>query len=458
MTQRNLRLVTAGVVAVAAVAAVGIWYSRTVISDLPEDLTQVSPSAEFGNAEASAEFYRAQIRQNPDAVEPRVRLAQVLLQLASETGRATDYVPEAKRLLDEAIEREPDHYYALTIQAGLLNTLHQFEGARDLSNRLLARYPHHSYTHGTLVDALVELGEYDEAVRVSDRLQALRPGLPAYARASYLRELHGDTDGAIAAMKMAADAEPGGRLARAWALLNLGNLYLGTAKADTAAYIYEGILEERPGFAPAMAALGHVALVKGDAAEAVRLLEEARAAGPLETTDELLANAYTALGDERKAREAADRVLAGLHAAREMGEVVDMEEADFLADHDRDLDRALRLATVQIRRRPGHLHANETYAWALYKNGRAADAVPFIRRAMRLNTGDAMVHYRAGRIYEATGQRAAAAAQYRTALANHVGIESPAAAADARRRLGGRRSTAAAPSGTSTSGTAAASS
>ena len=437
MTVRTLRLATLGTVVIAAIAAGGIWKSRALIADLPPDLDQVAPSAEFTNAAASADYYRARVRRDPTDIEARVRLAQVLVQLASATGREAEYIPEARENLDRALAQDSTHYYALTLQASLLNTLHQFEGARDLSQRLLRRFPAHSYTHGTLVDALVELGEYDEATLVSDRMQALRPGLPAYSRASYLRELHGDTDGAIAAMRMAADAEPGGRLGRAWALLHLGNLYLGQAKADTAAFIYTGILEERPTFAPAVAALGHVALVKGDAAGAVRRLEEARAMAPSEATDELLVQAYTALGDEDKAAEAEARVLAGFAAFREAGEIVDMEEADYLADHDRDLGRALQMAATQVRRRPGHLHANETYAWALFKNGRAREAVPFIRRAMRLGTGDAMVHYRAGRIYEAAGQRPAAAEQYRLALAAHVGIESPEAAADARRRLGG---------------------
>ncbi len=163
---------------------------------------------------------------------------------------------------------------------------------------------------------------------------------------------------------------------------------------------------------------------------------------PSEATDELLVRAYTLSGDPDKARAASDRVLAALHAAREMGEIVDMEEADFLADHDRELPRALELAGVQIRRRPGHLHANETYAWALFKNDRAAEAIPFIENAMRLGTGDAMVHYRAGRIYAGAGRPADAARQYRLALAGHVGVESPEAAADARRLLAAARPTA----------------
>ena len=435
MNPKTVRIATLGVVAIAAVAAVGIWKSRAVIADLPPDVAQVSPSSEFANAEKAADYYRAAIRKDPEAVEPRVRLAQVLLQLASQTGKESLYIPEARRVLDEALERDPNNYYGLTLQASLLNTLHHFEGARDLSKRLLARYPEHAYTHGTLVDALVELGEYDEAIKVSDQMQALRPGLPAYSRASYLRELHGDIPGAIDAMRLAADSEPGGRVGRAWALLHLGNLYLEQAKADTAAFIYRGILTERPSFGPAVTAMGHVALVEGNVPEAIRHLEEAHAMGPSETNDALLVQAYTAAGDTREAAQAEKRVLDGFATFRSTGEIVDMEEADYLADHDIQLDRALQLATIQIRRRPGHLHANETYAWTLFKKGRAAEAVPFIQRAMRLGTSDAMVHYRAGRIYEGAGRSAEAAEQYRAAIARHVEVESPDAAADARRRL-----------------------
>ena len=433
MTQRTSWILGLALV-VVAVAAVLVVRATREPAPLPEDLAQIGPGDQFENAQAAVDYYRAVLRREPEAVEPRVRLAHALLQLGAETGRETETVPEAERLLGEALDRDPDHYYGQTIQASLLNTLHRFEDARDLSRRLLAQYPHHAYTHGTLIDALVELGEYDEAVRVSDRLQAIKPGLPAYSRASYLRELHGDTEGAIAAMRLAADAEPYGRTTRAWALTHLGNLYLGQARPDTAAFLYEGVLEERPDFAPALAGLGHAALVKGDTDEAVRLLEEARALRP-GVSDELLVEAYTAAGDERKARAAADRVLENLYAAREMGEIVDMEEADFLADADRDLDRALRLAKEQVGRRPGHLHANETYAWALHKTGRSAEAVPYIERAMRLDTGDAMVHYRAARIYEGAGQRAEAARHLRLALDGHLGVESPSAEREARTLL-----------------------
>ena len=428
-----LGVLATGLVMVAAV----LWLARTVANDapLPPDRSEAGPGSEFVNAEASEAYYREWLQREPDAVEPRVRLAHVLLQRAQTSGQEHQLVPEAKTLLAEAIDRDPEHVYARALQTQLLNTLHEFEAARDLSRELLAESPQFAFVYGTLIDALVELGDYDEAVEMSDRMLALRPGLPSYSRASYLRELHGDTEGAIAAMRLAADAEPHGRSGRSWALLKLGELYLGSAKPDTAAYLFEGILEEDPDFSPALAALGHVALVRGEADEAIRQLEMARTLRPGGAIDELLVEAYLAAGDEARADEAAVRVHQSLIAARAMGERVDMEEADLLADQGRQLDQALALATAEVERRPGHLHANETYAWVLYRLGRSVEAVPYIERAMRLNSGDAMVHYRAAEIYRGAGQTAKAVSHARAALEGHVGVESPSTAVDARRML-----------------------
>lgn len=434
MSARTARLLAVGLVLVAVGVVAAVWLSREP-PPLPEDHAQVAPGDTFADAEAAVDYYRAALRRDPEAVETRVRLAHALLQLGDERGTQAETIPEARELLEEAVARDPQHYYARTIQASLLNKLHRFEDARDLSRELLEEYPHHAYVHGTLVDALVELGEYDEAIEASDRLQALKPGLPAYSRASYLRELHGDGDGAIEAMRLAAESSPGGRPERAWALHHLATLYLGEAKPDTAAYLYQGILTENPDFAPAIAGLGHVALVRGDADEAVRLLEESRAMQPLESTDELLVEAYAMAGNERASEAAAQRVHQALRTARGFGEIVDMEEADFLADRGEDLERALEMARQQQARRPGHMHANETLAWTLYKTGSPGEAIPYIETAMRLDTGDAMVEYRAARIYEAAGQNAEAARLLRSALAGNLHVESPTTANEARTLL-----------------------
>ena len=57
-----------------------------------------------------------------------------------------------------------------------------------------------------IADAEIELGRYRDAARTIQRLVDTKPGLPAYARVSYYRELHGDVIGALRAMRYAVSA------------------------------------------------------------------------------------------------------------------------------------------------------------------------------------------------------------------------------------------------------------
>lgn len=72
---------------------------------------------------------------------------------------------------------------------------------------------------------------------------------------------------------------------------------------------------------------------------------------------------------------------------------------------------------------------------ALYKNDDARNAVPLIERALRLGTGDAMVHYRAGVIYRQVGNTEAARYHFEQALANNLLVESRTTADLARTAL-----------------------
>ncbi len=422
---------------IALVAGGGLlWWASTPPTPAPTSATiPVAPAAAFLNADASAAYYETQIRRHPEDIDAYVALAQVYLQQAAETGREADFVPRAEATIASALERTPSHYVARVMQARLYNTLHQFEAARDLARTLLAENEKHAYVYGILVDALVELGEYDAAVIVCDQMLALKPSLAAYARASYLRELHGDGEGAIEAMQLAANAGVTGSHDRAWALYNLANLYLGQNDADTAAYLFQGILDERPDFALALGGLGHIAHLRGDVATATRHLQAAHAQQPRDEFLERLLEIRAEAGETQEADHLVDALYDGYLAAAAMGENVDMEIADFLADQDQDLERALDLAIQNYSRRPNHLHTLETYAWTLFKNNRPDEAIPYIERAQRFDTGDAMVDYRAGLIYRAAGNSSASRMALERALANHLHIESPTSAAHAQALL-----------------------
>jgi tetratricopeptide (TPR) repeat protein len=420
-------------IAIVAVGSYRLWQWQSQPSVPVLSLAATTPDAQ--QVQNVYDYYREAVRRNPKAAVNYVRLAGAFMQAARLTGQESTYLPPAQALLDEALALDPQHYEGRVVQASLYNLFHQFEQARDLANALIAENDHHAATWGILVDAHLELGAYDDAVQACDRMLAIRPDMASYTRASYLRELHGDNDGAIQAMRMAADAGVHGREDRAWALYNLGQLYLAGGKPDTAAFIFNGILEERPSSAYAKQGLAEVARLRGDYDAAVTLLQEAYTLEPRTLFHERLAEAYREAGQIAEAEALTEGILASFEAGRKMGENNNMEYADFLADLGRDLPEALRLAQQEVERRPNHLHALETYAWTLHHNGRSSEAVPYVEKALRMNNGDAMLHYRAGMIYVAAGQVQQATRQFRLALDNRLEVESGLAAAEVQNRL-----------------------
>ena len=98
-----------------------------------------------------------------------------------------------------------------------------------------------------LVDALVELGRFGAAERTLQRLVDAKPTLAGYARVSYLRELHGDLDGAVAAMRRAVAAGGPARESVASVQALLGGLELARGRLAAARARVPRGARRRPG-------------------------------------------------------------------------------------------------------------------------------------------------------------------------------------------------------------------
>ena len=393
-----------------AVLCLGIYFllEPKIAVDIPNlsrRSGEINPSSEFLNAQKAVEHYRDEIRKHPDAVKNYIELAQLFLQEARVTGNDVEYLPKARSLLEEALRRDPESFDAIITKASMSLTMHQFLEAKQLLEKAIARNPHNAFAYGVLCDAHVELGEYDEAVKASDKMISIRPDLRSYSRVSYLRELHGGLKGAREAMKLACDAGVHGQENRAWALYYLGKLFLEEGKLDTAAYIFNGILEERPNYAYALSGLAQVMGAQGGYDEAIRLLERAYKATPEHLFLEQLADIHRATGQFQSADSVIKKILDTFEQDEQRGWNINREYAMLCANHEHNLPEALERAKTEYDRRPNNIDVLDTYAWALYKNGKASEAVPFVERAMRLNTESSALHYRAGMIYYAAGQR-----------------------------------------------------
>ncbi|MEO8168512.1 MAG: tetratricopeptide repeat protein, partial [bacterium] len=196
----------------------------------------------------------------------------------------------------------------------------------------------------------------------------------------------------------------------------LGNLFRQDGNPDTAELVYKAVLEERPDYAYAYSGLAQIQLAQGKTDEAEKLLIKASDIMPDHTFLEQLADIYKATGNAASATGTEALVLKSFAQHDNDGWNCDKEFAAFCCNHDINLTEALQRAEREYNRRPANIDALDTYAWALYKNGRATDALPLIENALRLGTRNPVLHYHAGIIFKAVGERGKSAAELEKAI------------------------------------------
>jgi hypothetical protein len=136
------------------------------------------------------------------------------------------YYVNAEGAAEIARDLDAESAPARDLQALVLLNDHRFEDARKLASDVLLNHSDDFLALAASSDALLELGRVKEATSAVERMMALKPTHPAYTRASYLRWLNGDSDGAIEMMRLAIDAgdrrdeEP-----RAWAMVQAANYF-----------------------------------------------------------------------------------------------------------------------------------------------------------------------------------------------------------------------------------------
>ena len=337
------------------------------------------------------------------------RLAQRGLDLQERARRTTDpaLYPAAESAFRAAIRLDSANATAVRGLAALAGSRHRFGEMLPLARRALVLEPESAGVHGILGDALLELGRYQEAFAALDRLATLKPSASAYARISYARELRGDVDGALEAMELAIDSAANGEPSALMRTLT-GNLLASDRRPAQASLRYREALAFVPGYAPALAGLGDLALAKGNR-EAAKLLYRRAAEGS--TAPEYAAtygDLLAALGRRAEASKAWARAEELEARFARNGGDNRLETAEFDLNHDRNLADALARARAGRAARPS-VEGDHVLAWALYKNDRCAEARAVSLRSFRLGTLDVDGLYHHSLIEACLGNEAAAA-------------------------------------------------
>jgi tetratricopeptide (TPR) repeat protein len=292
-----------------------------------------------------------------------------------------------------------------------------------VARRAQAVRPQDHDVYGALTDALVELGEYEEAVKAAQTMVNLRPDTASYSRVSYLRELHGDTEGAIEAMTVAVKAaSPQDPENSAWCRVQLGNLLMNAGRLAEAEREFDRALQISPDYRMALEAKARARIAAGDFESAIAIYKREQERDPNSADAALaLGDLYTRMG---RAEEAARQYKLFESVERENAAA----ENDwhhlvyFWADNDLNLDEALALAR-RARETRRDIHTCDALAWTLFKRGHIAEARAAIDEATRLGTRDARILYHAGLIYNQSGDRRKAAQYLKLALETNASFD-----------------------------------
>jgi tetratricopeptide (TPR) repeat protein len=419
---RQTRLVLAGTAAalVAAVSLVGgvLRDSGGSARAVPVRASSAGGGFEAGFAAGdTATFVRrlaGELRSHPANAKGYTLLGLAYQQRARETGNPIYYTKSEQALL-RAHAIAPEDAATTSALGSLALARHRFHDAFLLGRSAVRLAPYTARNYGVLGDSLIELGRYDEAFRAFDRMGTIRPDLSSYSRVSYARELLGRPDSAEQAMKLALDAAGGQPEPTAWVETQLGKLAWSRGRLVEAERRFRAATSVFPGYVYALEPLALVEEAKGHHRAAVSLARRAAQVLPLPQTVATLGDLYALHSRDRDAAQqyalvgAIERLLAA------NGVRTDLEAALFDVDHDVRIGRAVALARQAQRARPS-IDGDDVLAWALARDGRCAEALPYSRHALRLGTRDALKFFHRGMIERCLGHDAVARAWFERAL------------------------------------------
>lgn len=397
---------------------------------VPDDLTGAM-AAVAGDAPVDNLIRTAQgaVRRNPRRTRPLLDLAQAFIRKARERADPAWY-EQANDAVNRALRVDREDAVALQLQAHLLMQDHRFRDARAAAERIVARHPNNSATYGILGDAEMELGHYAAAEQAYQRMANMRPNLASYTRASWMRWLLGDIEGAIDVGRRAVAAgSPRSPEEIAWTTVQLGNLYLAVDDLDQAAQAYDSALRTFPDHPPALLGLGRVAEARDNLPEAVTRYQAAVRGSSITEHLAALADALDAAGRTAEAREA----TAQLERAGRRSDPRTLSL--FYANRDAEHAAAVELARRELANREEDIYSQDALAWALFRNGDLDEAQAMSARARRLNTPEARFLFHGGMIALARGDRAEARSLLSDALQLNAHFDRRNVA-EARRALG----------------------
>lgn len=340
---------------------------------------------EWDQVQNQHQTYKLSLKNNPNDNETKIRLAQLFIGEARVTGEHGHYYPAALDILNNALAdptlTDDLRAIVLTTKAGVQLSLHEFSDAKITGQQAALMNPTNAQNHGVLVDAHVELGDYDKAIKLADRMMTIKPDIRSYSRISYLREIHGDVNGSIEAMMMAIKAGYPGLEETAWAMLTLGDIYKTNGEYVKAMDVYKAILIERPDYPFAIGAIGELLMFNNEDKAAEQKLKEAIDIIPEVGFYITLAELYKSQKRMDEFEALISEILVMLKEDTDSGHNMNLEYANLYLNLLNDIDKATIYAEKEFNKRPKNIDVNKMMAKIAIASGRNKEASIYFKTA-----------------------------------------------------------------------------
>jgi len=408
-----LRAVVVTLSAAAALVLVGGALGRSSgrSETTPPQLTEQTTAVD--RLEQTIGRAQERLRRVPGDWQTWAALGMAYLERSRITTDPT-YYPKAEEAVRRSLVLKPqENADALVARGALANARHDFAAGRRDALAAIRANAFHAEAYAVLADAETQLGNAGAATAAVQRTLDLRPGLSAYARASYDLEQRGRTDEAADLMRRALAAAVD-RHDIAFCRVQLGDLAFNAGDLSTAEREYAAGLDADPSSVALQRGRARVAWAKGNMDEALAgyaaITDRAPTPAYLLEYAELLraAGRDGEAGSQLRLATAAHQLFAGNGG-------IDGLTGAALADAAGQPAQALREARAEWSRRR-HADVADTLGWALHRSNQDAQALGYARRAHATGARSARYAYHLAMVELALGDRAAARVHLEQAL------------------------------------------
>jgi tetratricopeptide (TPR) repeat protein len=363
-------------------------------------------AAQLSPAQHTIAFAQKQIAADPKRAQPYDDLALAEIRRARETAN-TASLADAQTAVAAGLKVAPEDFQLQKTAIALLLARHQYTEALTKARALNKHVPDDVTVYGYMADADIALGNYPEAETSAQWMINLRPNnVPGLMVGAELRVLYGDPDGALEFLNQAFSETPQIEPEeQAWIANRIALVELDSGHAATAAQVLTRAEVLFPHDPVTQVNMARVLMQQNKAPEAIPLLQQRLGEEQSQQLSQSSTLFLLAMAQQQASPSASAATFARFaksaqaEAAKPANDDTELilYQAGLPGAAPADPAAALTLAEHEMTYRHD-VATLDAYAWALYANGKYAEAEVQAQKALAVGIHSARLDEHAGAI------------------------------------------------------------